>query len=81
MTVRWMMLDRTQRRAATGALEAYSGALGAETCRQRGVAGVVKQFTADAVALLEWPRDKREFLDSHFTAAPSTKVRRCNFTR
>ena len=55
VTLRCMMRDRTWRRGATETLEAYSGALGGETCRQRGVAGVVKQFTADAVALLAGP--------------------------
>lgn len=50
-----------------------SAALSAALASARVLGGAVQRFTADAVELLEWLRDKQDFLANGLAAVPRTK--------
>lgn len=55
------------------AVDKYEEWLKAEVSRQREIGNWVQEFTAEAVELLEWLKDKQEFLNSSDVTAPKTK--------
>mmetsp|Transcript_9875 Transcript_9875/g.34416 ORF Transcript_9875/g.34416 Transcript_9875/m.34416 type:complete len:531 (-) Transcript_9875:115-1707(-) len=52
---------------------AYTDRLFKEVTRLQYVGNKVQEFTTMAVELLEWLKEKQEFLNSAYTAAPKTK--------
>ena len=56
-----------------GVVQRYTDRLHAEVARQRGIVNAIQEFNADAVALLDWLKDKQDFLNSQYTTTPSTK--------
>ncbi len=51
----------------------YDNWLKSEISRHRILGNMVQEFTSEAVQLLEWLKDKQEFLNSQFTLSPKTK--------
>ena len=54
------------------AVAKYDEWLRTEIARQRDLGNMVQEFSAEAVELLEWLKDKQDFLNTSFAAAPKT---------